>query len=176
MKYKRLVFPFSVYVAGIAMVLASGSIAQAQSTGISYFCGVNRGKPTTMAKTPDGEKPIVMWSDLGDYSAQDRCEMVSNRFQKYMGQQSMSYITIGSRDGLPVVCAATSPEAGCQEQLFTLNSWEEADRIRQQLEQMSWYIQGPLLQGGQEFIYFNLTAYLSSEADPERDVFPLTDK
>jgi hypothetical protein len=73
----------------IANAIALGSIASMSHSSYAqnntYFCGTNRdGVPTTYARTATGKKiPVISWQKNWNskFSAKERCEVVSARFQ-----------------------------------------------------------------------------------------------
>jgi Circadian oscillating protein COP23 len=166
MRRKRLIQCINVSIMTILSSLLSYKPIQAQSTDIEFFCGVsNDGSPATMARTPEKDKPIIVWdSPFAGFTPQERCEIVSPRFQRYFNIES-----------LPVLCASSTSDGakGCEGELFTVRSWEDAEGIRRQLENVPWYIQGPVRQGGQANFSFDLDAYVRSSTEQHTEAFPL---
>jgi hypothetical protein len=108
---------------GVATFISQPS--KAQST--TFFCGTSNGIPATLARTPRGEVPMILWnsSTLGDSgdSPQKRCEEVSQRLQTYYNSGKLKYITTGRKNGQLVVCVAQEENGSCtDEPLFPLNS------------------------------------------------------
>ena len=66
-----------------------------------------RGVPATSVVTNDGKRvPVIRWTshvfnDAG-WSPQRRCQEVSGRFDTYLKQGRLAYITTGRINGLPV--------------------------------------------------------------------------
>ena len=101
----------------------------AASTDSKYFCAQSSdGTPTTFVKTERGNLPLLRWeSDYFKkfgYTREQRCQAVSAKFEQAYERGMLNYVTIGSINNLPVICAASSLGAGCEESLFTL----QADR------------------------------------------------
>ncbi len=127
-----------IAVTTILLVLA-GAIAScnrtespndtAGSTDSKYYCGQGSdGTPTTFVKTDRGNLPLLRWeSDYFKkfgYTREQRCQAVSAKFEQVYEGGILNYVTIGNINNLPVICAASSLGAGCEESLFTL----QADR------------------------------------------------
>ena len=99
------------------------------STNSKYYCAQSSdGIPTTFVKTDRGNLPMLRWeSDYFKkfgYTREQRCQAVSAKFELVDKRGMLNYVTIGNINSLPVICAASSLGAGCEESLFTL----QADR------------------------------------------------
>jgi hypothetical protein len=121
----------------LAATLLIGAAPLASKAGSTTFsCQVVGGVPATVANTPAGQRTVIRWvsgyiSGSG-YTPMTRCRGVSERFQTYMNQGGLNYITTGYMNNLPVVCVTSSDGGGCQGLLFTLKSGENASRVLQQ--------------------------------------------
>ncbi|WP_373541898.1 COP23 domain-containing protein [Chamaesiphon sp.] len=110
--------------------IASGSMfapsSQALTATTRFVCARADGKPATVARTKKGDVPIVIWSSEGfseaGFTPQVRCQQVSARFQSLYRSGQLKYITAGSLNKLPVVCATTKLGNTCNQQnlLYTL--------------------------------------------------------
>jgi hypothetical protein len=101
----------------------------AASTDSKYYCANSAdGTPTTFVKTDRGNLPLLRWeSDYFQkfgYTREQRCQAVSAKLEQVDERGMLNYVTIGNINNLPVICAASSLGAGCEESLFTL----QADR------------------------------------------------
>ncbi len=111
----------AVVSSNIAFVPAS----QATAT-TSFVCGTSNGKPATIAKTKKGDITIVVWSSEdfsgSGFNPQTRCQQVSARFQSMYRSGQLKYITAGTVNNMPVVCATKQLKGVCnpQNQLYTL--------------------------------------------------------
>jgi hypothetical protein len=132
-------------VIGLATVtVVSGNIlyapsSQAVTATTSFVCGNSGGKPATVAKTKKGDVPIVIWSseefsDAG-FTPQVRCQKVSARFQSLYRSGQLKYITAGSVNNLPVVCATKKVAATCNQQnlLYTLKPNADPQQVIKRL-------------------------------------------
>ncbi|MCL1471945.1 COP23 domain-containing protein [Argonema antarcticum] len=138
-----------------SIALASGSItsqpSQAQST--TFFCGASQGKPATIAQTPRGNIPVIVWVSQyftrSGFNPQARCEDVSSRFQSFYSQGALNFITAGIVNGQPVVCATGAAGGPCNNTnvLFTLKPGENAARVIQGLHQIRGGASRPLYEG-----------------------------
>jgi hypothetical protein len=91
---------------------------------ITFFCGSSQGFPATMAKTSQGNVPIVRWISghftKSGWTPQKRCLEVSDRFQYYHDTNALAFITTGTMNRQPVICTAKAKGSSCNGLLFTL--------------------------------------------------------
>lgn len=110
-------------LSGTSLFAAS---SQALTATTSFVCGKAEGKPATVARTKKGDVPIVIWSSdaFGDsgFTPQVRCQQVSARFQSLYRSGQLKYITAGTVNNRPVVCATKEVKGTCTQQnlLYTL--------------------------------------------------------
>jgi Circadian oscillating protein COP23 len=124
--------PQQLLALGLATVTAIGanSLWVASSPALTattnFVCGKSDGKPATVARTKKGDVPIVVWSSEGfseaGFTPQVRCQQVSARFQSLYRSGQLKYITAGTINNLPVVCATKQLSSTCTQQnlLYTL--------------------------------------------------------
>ena len=117
---------------GLATVTMVGSMAiqvpssQALTAATSFVCDSFEGRPATVAKTKNGTVPIVIWHSEGfsesGFTPQVRCKQVSARFQTLYRTGQLKYITAGTLNHLPVICATKKLNNPCSKQnlLYTL--------------------------------------------------------
>ncbi len=102
--------------------------SQALTAATSFVCGKAEGKPATVARTKKGDVPIVIWSSEGfseaGFTPQVRCQQVSARFQTMYRSGQLKYITAGTLNNLPVICATKQQNTTCDRQnlLYTLKA------------------------------------------------------
>jgi len=99
-------------------------------------------KPTTYAWTERGKIAVIRWSTkfFGEkYTPQERCELVSPRFQKAYNNESLAYLTNGQINGQPVICTAKESGEDCANLLLTLRP---QDNSRQVLKKLIAVFQG----------------------------------
>ncbi|AFY94571.1 COP23 domain-containing protein [Chamaesiphon minutus] len=110
-------------VSGIGLFAASSPALTATT---SFVCGKAEGKPATLARTKKGDVPIVIWSSEGfsdsGFTPQVRCQQVSARFQSLYRSGQLKYITAGTLNNRPVVCATKEVTGTCNARnlLYTL--------------------------------------------------------
>jgi Circadian oscillating protein COP23 len=133
-------------VLGVATLVAIGSnVLYAPSTPAltattSFVCGRSNGKPATVARTKKGDVPIVIWSSeaLSDagFTPQVRCQQVSARFQSLYRSGQLKYITAGTVNNLPVVCATRKITSACDRQnlLYTLKPNTDPRQVIKRLQ------------------------------------------
>jgi hypothetical protein len=123
-------------VSGTSLFAAS---SQALTATTSFVCGKAEGKPATVARTKKGDVPIVIWSSEGfsesGFTPQVRCQQVSARFQSLYRSGQLKYITAGSLNNRPVVCATKEVTGTCNNQnlLYTLKPNSDPKQVIQRL-------------------------------------------
>lgn len=127
-------------VMAIAPITGNDSRAIAQQR-VQFICGTsfdaksNQRLPATLAWTPARKQPIILWKkQVGNYTAKQRCEEVSPRFQQAYQTGTLQFITNGVMRGQPVICAAKGYQQPCSTLLMTLrpgeNSLEALNELR----------------------------------------------
>lgn len=103
----------------------------------SFFCGTVEGIPATMARTPNGEMPMVIWDKNAikdqEINPQQQCEEVSRRFQTYYDNGTLNYITSGVMNGQLVACVAPEENAPCSGFLFLLSGSNNPEGMLQRM-------------------------------------------
>ncbi|NES19481.1 MAG: hypothetical protein F6K41_11250 [Symploca sp. SIO3E6] len=90
--------------------------------------------PVTVARGPIGEIPVVYWvRPLGGYSPEERCYMVSSKFDSLQKKGALEYISHGMMGGQPVICTANYNGDNCVAQLFTLHPEDSPKEVLEQL-------------------------------------------
>jgi Circadian oscillating protein COP23 len=123
-------------VSGTSLFAAS---SQALTATTSFVCGKAEGKPATVARTKKGDVPIVIWSSEGfsesGFTPQVRCQQVSARFQALYRSGQLKYITAGTLNNRPVVCATKEVGSTCTKQnlLYTLKPNSDPKQVIQRL-------------------------------------------
>jgi Circadian oscillating protein COP23 len=128
MKNQLTILAMSVLAAN-AVFLAP---AQAQTEG-KFYCGQTYdqiGKvniPATVMSSPRRAKPIVViaWKSQyfgGNFTPQQRCAIVSPKFQAAYAAGNFEYLKVGKEGNLPIVCAVKTQNQRCTRagMLFTL--------------------------------------------------------
>jgi Circadian oscillating protein COP23 len=128
----------------IALLSAFGLISTMSQPSYAgsptFYCGTSRKIPATMARTPRGNVPMILWASNDSFpppwnNPQRRCLEVSRRFQKNYENGTLRYITTGTLRGQPVICGATSQYANCKDStvLFTLKPGRDANQTLQSI-------------------------------------------
>ena len=136
----------------VGFFLGSAVLAPEVDAGTAargFTCGTAAGVPATNAVTSSGKQiPVIRWTsstfnDAG-WSQQRRCEEVSARFDTYLKQGRLTYITTGRMNGLPVICTAPSKGSGCDGLLYTLKPGQDATSTLRNLLEIRVKARGPL--------------------------------
>lgn len=127
----------SAFALGFATTLISSSPAHSQ--GANFSCDSSTGVPATVVESPQhGKVRIIEWktTEFGnDFDPQTRCNIVSEKFQKYSQAGTLKYFTTGSVDRSPVICAVASEDLSCSQEnmLYTLKKGSNASETLKQL-------------------------------------------
>lgn len=105
--------------ATLTTTIASACISlPASARAIQYMCVVRNGTPTTIARTPQGSVAVISWKSnyFGNsgFSPKQRCNLVSQRFQKHANKGTLRYITVGKMNKQNVMCVAQKQSGGCR--------------------------------------------------------------
>lgn len=91
---------------------------------------------------------MIRWSSStfneAGWNQQRRCEEVSARFDTYLKQGRLAFITTGRMNGQPVICTARSKGGGCDGLLYTLKPGQNATTTLRNLLEIRVKARGPL--------------------------------
>ena len=113
--------------------------SQAVTATTKFVCDTYEGKPATVARTKKGNVPIVVWNSedfsQSGFTPQVRCKQVSARFQSMYRNGQLKYITAGTLNNLPVICATKQVNSICSKQnlLYTLKPNADPQQVIQRL-------------------------------------------
>ncbi|MGK7874268.1 MAG: COP23 domain-containing protein [Xenococcaceae cyanobacterium] len=146
----------------LATTFTASSPARAQTT--NFVCGVSQGVPATIAKTLQGDVPVIRWVSNyfkgSGYDPQTRCEMVSDRFQNYYNTGTLKFLTTGRMNRQNVVCVAEYNGGPCAGLLFTLKPGSSPGQTLQRLMAVRTRALGPLNETNAR-IYIDINQYLT---------------
>lgn len=131
-----------------------------------FLCSSAAGAPATNVVTADGRQvPVIRWTssvftDAG-WSQQRRCQEVSARFDAFLKQGRLAYITTGRINGLPVICTAASNGGACDGLLYTLKPGQDATSTLKNLLEIRVKARGPLNETNSR-LYVSLDELLST--------------
>lgn len=133
-----------------------------------FYCGTHSGAPATLVSTPRGDLPVIRWtSDLfpPPLTPQQRCEIVSERFQEFQNQNKLKYITTGKMNGQPVVCVASYKDGDCTGLLFTLKPESDpSDTLSKLLNYRLLAAGNALNESSGERLYIDMEEFISTAA------------
>lgn len=164
-------------IAAAAIIALGTACQQRQSTPIqptasttptpAYYCDRSAdGTPTTFVKTTRGKIPLIRWESEAftsvGYPPQKRCDIVSQKFQSYLQQGILNYITTGRENHEPVICVSREEGGRCQGTLWTLKKDDDADELIDRLLQLSHASGAPFSQnsGGYSQVYIEIDKIL----------------
>jgi Circadian oscillating protein COP23 len=167
-------------VTGLVVSIGTSLIISQPSNAVNnrFFCGIINRQPVTLARTPRGNVPVIRWVSNNyfppPWNAQKRCQEVAKRFQRNYDNGTLKYITSGSLNGEPVICAALRKDDSCTNStlLFTLKPGTDADVTLQRLMDRRGLASGYILsETGPGSV--DVDRYLD-EAPVEENVSPVT--
>ncbi|MDJ0714200.1 MAG: COP23 domain-containing protein [Prochloraceae cyanobacterium] len=98
--------------AAIGLMVALGAIVtqiQPSYARDKFFCGYKNSEPATFVRTSRGNMPIIRWADGAfppPWTPIRRCQVVSDRFERFYDNGTLKYIKAGWMGGQPVLCVA----------------------------------------------------------------------
>lgn len=115
-----------------------------------FFCGNYQDQYVMFVRTPHrGNVPVVSWEKrIENLSPEDRCRIVSERFQRFDTQGLLKYITTGTMNHQSVVCVVAYQDGPCLPNglLVTITSTStSSERILDQIRNLN---QGRGLEAG----------------------------
>jgi hypothetical protein len=78
------------------------------------------------------------------WAPERRCQDVSQRFNTLHSQGALEYLSTGSMNGMPVICAAAAKGSGCSGLLYTLKPGQNASQTLKNLLAVRIKATGPL--------------------------------
>jgi len=87
-----------------------------------FACGINQDVPATLAILADGTSvPVIRYKsnafESAGFSAQKRCEEISDRFQYYNERREIDFMTVGKINGQNVICVTRQEGGDCSRDL-----------------------------------------------------------
>ena len=140
---------FGLVASSFALSLFSQQPADAGVSAIGFFCGMTSGAPSTNVVTDSGKQvPVIRWtssvfSEAG-WSQERRCQEVSSRFDGFLKQGRLAFITTGRINGLPVICTGASNGGPCDDLLYTLKPSQDSISTLRNLLEIRVKARGPL--------------------------------
>jgi Circadian oscillating protein COP23 len=137
--------------------------SSAQAQGVTFVCATDQnGSPATVARTPQGDVPIVVWKTEkgGGFTPEKRCEIVSAKFQDFHTRGILKFMTTGRENRQNVICVTTTENGNCEETLYTISD-QKADpgQKLQQLLDVRLQATGPISETNGR-IYIDMNQYL----------------
>ena len=123
---------------GLSSMAIFSMPSQAQTTQAKFYCQIVDGKPTTMIRTKQGNLAMISWNEInkvGNKSTQERCQIISNRFQSYYQKGNFILAAKKNVNGHPVICAVTKVGQSCNKNniLITLPQGFDANQALAQI-------------------------------------------
>lgn len=140
---------FAQALAGTALALgATATITQPSYAESKFYCDTSNDVPVTMVSTSRGNEPMIRWVSQdfvsSGYSPEQRCQEVSNRFQRAYENQTLRYIRTGMINNYPVLCIARREGEDCSKSrlIVTFKHNTNPEVILQQLRNFRTRVTG----------------------------------
>ncbi len=134
-----------------------------KAQGVTFLCAPNQnGQPTTVARTPQGDVPIITWQTEkgGGWTPEKRCAAVSEKFQDFHARGILKYMTTGRENRQNVICVAQNENGNCLETLYTISDQTvDPGQKLQQLLDVRLQASGPISETNGR-IYIDMNQYL----------------
>lgn len=148
------------------LVTLNAPPASAQSAPL-FFCGQDSGTPTTMVRTPTGDRSFIRWTSShfsgSGWSAEQRCKVVSERLQTAHSRGNLKFITTGRMNDQPVICSANSDGGRCLDLLYTLKPGQDPVQALRALLSARQGSSGPVSETSSR-VYMSLADLLSQRS------------
>jgi Circadian oscillating protein COP23 len=121
----------------LALWLAAAPAAAKKS--VVFTCTDISGRLATAVKTKKGNVPLVYWDSAvfssAGFSAQVRCQKVTQRFTSLYGSGQLKYLAVGTVRSQPVICGLKSSKSSCNSEnmLFTVKPGSDPRIVLRQL-------------------------------------------
>jgi hypothetical protein len=145
-------------------LLSLGVPAQVHAqTSVGFICSNDLGTPATVVVSSGKERPFIRWtSDRfagSGWSAERRCEAVSQRLQESYDKGSLKFLTPGRMNGLPVVCSTDRDGGSCIDLIYTLKPGQNPATTLSNLLQARQGTSGPISESSRR-AYFSVDALI----------------
>ncbi len=122
--------PLTGLALALSVTLVSNQPSQAQSR--QFTCTSIDKYPVTVVRHPSrGSVPLIVWtntSHINDtWTAQKRCQEVSDRFQKLQNQGQLKTLKTGTVNGQSVICGLETNQGTCNKKNVLLTMTKERD-------------------------------------------------
>ena len=130
-----LVLPTVGFALTCSISMVQPTVAQ---EALSFFCDTYDGKYVTKVRTSKGNRAIVSyenWASASGWTAKQRCQTVSNRFQSLYNQNLLQYMRGGIVNDYSVICVTPKKGVSCQKNqvLITLKPGTDPDEALKSL-------------------------------------------
>ncbi|MCU0517096.1 MAG: COP23 domain-containing protein [Oscillatoria sp. Prado101] len=133
----------------------------------TFYCDDKKSPPATLIRTSRGNVPVIRWtSDVfpPPLTPEERCKIVSQRFQEFYNQNKLKYIITGKMKGQPVVCVANRKDGDCAGLLFTLKPGSDPQlTLKRLLSDRALAAGNALNESTGEQLYINMEEFMKTE-------------
>ena len=131
--FQRLIVSMLLLASGFTLNMASAFSQSQSSDKVEFFCDETFDRasgeyiPATFVWIPQEQenRRVIGWKSQHFYktmTTQERCKVVSEKFQKKYENGDLSYVILGKNNGYPILCGVGDIGDACDgnSQLFTL--------------------------------------------------------
>ncbi len=153
--------------------LILGEDASAAPRAQGFICGTSTGVPSTKVVKSDGSQvDIIRWTSTSfgaaGWTPQRRCKEVSTRFDQYLKEGRLKYLTTGRMNGVPVICTSLTDGGSCDGLLYTLKAGQNPTVTLESLLEVKKRKRGPLSETSSR-VYISIDQLVNKEWSSEVD-------
>ncbi|CCQ55033.1 COP23 domain-containing protein [Crocosphaera watsonii] len=169
--FQRLIVSMLLLASGFTLNMASAFSQSQSSDKVEFFCDETFDRasgeyiPATFVWIPQEQenRRVIGWKSQHFYktmTTQERCKVVSEKFQKKYENGDLSYVILGKNNGYPILCGVGDIGDACDgnSQLFTLKHHADSKEVHTRLSGvLSGQISDMLMQssGSEAYIPFD---------------------
>ncbi|MEH2116422.1 COP23 domain-containing protein [Nostoc sp.] len=152
---------------GFALGLSPINYAKAQQAANYFSCETIQGIPTTVVKTPNGEKQLISWDstyfEKAGYPPQVRCLQVTSRLNLFFNAKTENSLDTGTMNSHPVILIVDE-NTGEKSLLYTLKPGQDGEKtIELLMRQVNSFTNEPPLREGSCHTSLNLNSLVKGK-------------
>jgi Circadian oscillating protein COP23 len=118
---------FSSFV-GMSQSFVAPAVAGATT---SFYCDTSGPTPVTKIRTERGDETFIEWTKTfsNGYSLEERCKIVTERFQSQVGRGRMYLTSRAKVNGMPVICNSNREGGACNSRNILVTLHQGANHL-----------------------------------------------
>ena len=132
----------------------------------NFLCLNQSGNWTTVVRNDYGDFPIIRWVSTlgnGEYPPERRCQIVSEKFQKFYDQGTLKFLTTGRENRQNVICVSKTQEGACTGTLYTLKPNDNPKQALQNLLDVRIRARSDIIIETDSRLYIDISRFLEQE-------------